>query len=340
MLVSIIILNWNGSKLLRKYLPSVVQHSPKDIAEVIVADNGSTDDSISILKTEFPSVKVISLDKNYGFAEGYNLSIQKIDTPYCILLNDDVRVSSNWIEPMLEYMETNPNVGAIQPKLLSDRNTDEFEYAGAAGGFLDKYGYPFCRGRIFNTIEKDFGQYDDIKDIMWATGACLMVRAEAFRKAGGLDSHFFAHMEEIDLCWRIRNLGYRIVYIPTSIVYHYGGGSLAMGNPRKTKLNFRNSLLMLYKNLPECNRSRKIFIRMILDGIAALNFLLHLEFSQVSAIWKAHCEYREMKKIYYSNYKRQNNIQNNTQQFPEENISILWNYYVHRIKNYCKLFRP
>lgn len=337
--VSIIILNWNGSKLLREYLPSVIQFSPQDISDVIVADNGSTDESIEILEKEFPSVKIIKLDKNYGFAKGYNLAISQISTPYCILLNDDVRVTENWLEPMLEYMENNPKVGALQPKLLSDRDKTMFEYAGAAGGFLDKYGYPFCRGRIFDTIEKDLGQYDNIEKIMWATGACLMVRAEVFKKAGCLDENFFAHMEEIDLCWRIRNLGYDIVCVPSSKVYHYGGGSLAMGNPRKTKLNFRNSLLMLYKNLPTETRDKKIFIRMLLDGVAALNFLLHMQFSHVKAIWQAHREYRTMVKEIYSVRKSSETAQESisSSRFFAESISILWSYYLRSSKTFSKL---
>ena len=285
--VSIIILNWNGSKLLRKYLPSVVKYTDGDIADVIVADNGSTDESLLILREEFPTVRVIAFDQNHGFAKGYNLAISHIDTPYCLLLNDDVRVTEHWLEPMLEYMEAHPEVGAMQPKLLSDRCQQSFEYAGACGGFLDRFGYPFCRGRIFDTTENDHGQYDDVAKIMWATGACLMMRTDVYSKAGGLDELFFAHMEEIDLCWRVRNLGYDIVCLPQSKVYHYGGGSLAMGNPRKTKLNFRNSLLMLYKNLPRSRRRSVIVKRLLLDGVAAINFLLPVSYTHLTLPTKA-----------------------------------------------------
>lgn len=337
--ISVIILNWNGSRLLREYLPSVVQYSNPDIADVIVADNGSTDDSIKILKEEFPSVRIIPFNDNHGFAKGYNLAIEQINTPYCILLNDDVRVTPHWLEPMLSYMEGHPETGALQPKLLSDRDKTMFEYAGAAGGYLDRFGYPFCRGRIFDCVEKDEGQYDSVTKIMWATGACLMTRTDLYRKAGGLDDNFFAHMEEIDLCWRIRNLGYDIVCIPDSKVYHYGGASLAMGNPRKTKLNFRNSLLMLYKNLPLEKRNSIIFSRMLLDGVAALNFLLHGQFAHVKAIWTAHQEYRKMIKEIYQDKQKVHENESHTPNsiFREEQFSILSKYYIKRIKKYSEL---
>lgn len=340
--VSVIILNWNGNKLLREYLPSVVQYSNQDIAEVVVADNGSTDDSLKILQSEFPSVRVIPLNKNHGFAKGYNLAIEQVSTPYCILLNDDVRVTEHWIEPMFEYMETHPKIGALQPKLLSDRNQNSFEYAGAAGGYLDRFGYPYCRGRIFDTIEEDKGQYDKVCKVMWATGACLMIRTELYRQAGGLDNDFFAHMEEIDLCWRVRNLGYDLVCIPDSKVYHYGGASLSMGNPRKTKLNFRNSLLMLYKNLPVQYRRRIIFTRLILDGIAAANFFVHGQMKHVKAIWDAHREAKQMIRDIYRNKHQIQDIsiksQSSESQFKEEKISILWNYYLLRRRKYSSLF--
>lgn len=340
--VSVIILNWNGNKLLREYLPSVVQYSNQDIAEVVVADNGSTDDSLKILQSEFPSVRVIPLNENHGFAKGYNLAIEQISTPYCILLNDDVRVTEHWIEPMFEYIETHPKIGALQPKLLSDRNPNSFEYAGAAGGYLDRFGYPYCRGRIFDTIEEDKGQYDKVCKVMWATGACLMIRTELYRKVGGLDNDFFAHMEEIDLCWRVRNLGYDLVCIPDSKVYHYGGASLSMGNPRKTKLNFRNSLLMLYKNLPVQYRCRIIFTRLILDGIAAANFFVHGQMKHVKAIWDAHREAKQMIRDIYRNKHQIQDISIKSQpseaQFKEEKISILWNYYLLRRRKYSSLF--
>ena len=339
--VSVIILNWNGSRLLREYLPSVVQYTDSTIADIVVADNGSTDDSLSILKQDFPSVRIIAFPQNHGFAKGYNLAIEQLNTPYCILLNDDVRVTENWLNPMIDYMESHPTVGALQPKLLSDRNRNSFEYAGAAGGFLDRFGYPFCRGRIFDTLETDNGQYNNEAKIMWATGACLMVRTELYRQTGGLDDHFFAHMEEIDLCWRIRNLGYDIMCITDSYVYHFGGASLAMGNPMKTKLNFRNSLLMLYKNLPQEKRNMTISIRLILDGVAALNFLLHGQIKHVKAIWDAHREAFKMIDNIYKGKVQGTYIKSDApvKSFREECISILSQYYIKRNKYYYKIFK-
>ena len=244
--VAVIILNWNGATLLRRYLPSVVENTNPEIAEVIVADNGSSDESLTLLNVQFPKVKTLQLNKNYGFAEGYNRAVKMTNYKYTILLNSDVRVPKGWVEPLYEYMEAHPEVGACQPKLLKDYDGEQplFEYAGAAGGFLDCHGYPYCRGRIFNDVEPDNGQYDGGEpiDIFWATGAALMVRSEVYQRAGGLDSHFFAHMEEIDLCWRIHLMGYKIKAVMTSRAYHLGGGSLPASNPRKTYLNFRNNL--------------------------------------------------------------------------------------------------
>ncbi|MBQ4368083.1 MAG: glycosyltransferase family 2 protein, partial [Muribaculaceae bacterium] len=247
--VAVIILNWNGSTLLRRYLPTVLAGTNPDLADVIVADNGSTDDSRQVLATEFPQVQVLSFDQNLGFAEGYNQAIGKIDHEYTVLLNSDVRTPDGWLDPLLDYMESHPEVGAVQPKLLHDRHDGKrmFEYAGAAGGFIDKHGYPYCRGRIFEYVEDDHGQYDDgPKSVFWATGACLMVRSQLYHDVGGLDKDFFAHMEEIDLCWRIRLAGSDLHMVPASHVYHLGGGSLPQGNPRKTYLNFRNNLLLLH----------------------------------------------------------------------------------------------
>ena len=335
--VSIIILNWNGRELLRKYLPSVVKYTDGEIADIIVADNGSTDDSREIITKEFPMVKLIAFEFNYGFAKGYNLAIDQVRTPYCLLLNDDVRVTEHWLEPLLDYMETHEKVGAMQPKLLSDRDPQSFEYAGGCGGFLDRHGYPFCRGRIFDTTETDKGQYDDAAKIMWATGACLMIRTAVYINAGGLDELFFAHMEEIDLCWRVRNMGYDIVCLPQSKVYHYGGGSLAMGNPRKTKLNFRNSLLMLYKNLPKERRRKVIIKRLLLDGVAAINFLLHGEMKQVKAIWDAHREADSMYRNVYRLTDNDKTQKKDIQTFDEEKLNILTEYYLKRHKHYSEL---
>ena len=249
--VAIVILNWNGEKMLRKYLPSVLEYSAEDGGVVYVADNASTDGSILMLKEQFPQVRVIQFDKNWGFAEGYNKALGQIDAELYVLLNSDVEVTHHWLTPLVEYMDNHYEVAFCQPKLLSEQNKNAFEYAGAAGGYLDKYGYPFCRGRIFDSVEDDDGQYDYTTEVLWATGACLMIRAQDYWKTGGLDGRFFAHNEEIDLCWRLRLQGRAGVCIPDSVVYHVGGGTLPKGNPMKTYLNFRNNLTMLYKNLSD-----------------------------------------------------------------------------------------
>ncbi len=293
---AVIILNWNGCDMMRKFLPSVISNTPE--AEIVVADNGSTDDSLKLLSEEFPTVKVLAFSENYGFAEGYNRAIEAVQNEYVVLLNSDVEVTENWLAPMLGYMSAHPEVAACQPKLLSYIDRQKFEYAGAAGGYLDKYGYPFCRGRIFGTLESDTGQYDDIADIHWATGACLLVRRDVYIDCGGLDSRFFAHNEEIDLCWRMRLYGYRVVCLPDSVVYHLGGGTLPQGNPRKTFLNFRNNLLMLYKNLPESSLGNVMRWRCLLDYIAALQSLLTGNIADAKAIVRARQEYSRWRKEY------------------------------------------
>ena len=270
MKVAVVILNWNGAALLRAYLPSVVMHSAG--ADIIVADNGSTDDSISVLKNEFPTVGIIQLAENTGFAGGYNLALQQVQADVFVLLNTDVMVTPNWLEVPLKRLAMR-NVAAVQPKILSKTQPDHFEHAGACGGFLDKMGFPFCRGRIFDTVEKDSGQYDTPTPIFWASGACMFVRAEYFRQAGGFSQAFFAHMEEIDLCWRLQRMGYQIWAEPASTVYHLGGGTLNYMSPRKAYLNFRNSLYMLLRNETGwvCG---KIYLRLCIDGFGALHFLL------------------------------------------------------------------
>lgn len=298
--VAVIILNWNGEKLLREFLPSVIATTDPTIADVIVADNGSTDSSVELLRNEFPQVKVLEFTENYGFAEGYNRAIKETNYPYTILLNSDVATTEGWVNPLYDYMEANPNVGACQPKIRAYTNKSHFEYAGAAGGFIDRNGYPYCRGRIFDSVEEDKGQYDEIIPIFWATGAALMVRSELYIKVGGLDKEFFAHMEEIDLCWRILLEGKEIVAVPQSTVYHLGGGSLPASNPRKTYLNFRNNLLMLHKNLPDSTRSKKLFVRRLLDTIAWAKFMATFDFKNANAILKAHNDFRKMRKAYTS----------------------------------------
>jgi GT2 family glycosyltransferase len=298
--IAVIILNWNGHDLLNEYLPQVVATTDSAVADIIVADNGSTDNSVELLKTKFPEVKLLQFDTNHGFAQGYNLAIEQTQYKYTILLNSDVATAPGWITPLYEYMEANPNVGACQPKLLAYKQKDEFEYAGASGGFIDRNGYPYCRGRIFGTVEKDRGQYDDVISVFWATGAALMIRSQVYLTAGGLDKDFFAHMEEIDLCWRVLLMGYDIKVVPQSVAYHLGGGSLPASNPRKTYLNFRNNLLMLHKNLPDATRNRKLFVRRLLDTIAWAKFMATFDFKNANAILKAHNDFRSMRKRYTS----------------------------------------
>jgi GT2 family glycosyltransferase len=287
MKVAVVILNWNGEKFLKDFLPSIVACNPADV-EIIVADNASTDNSISFLKNNYPQVKIIKNAVNGGFAKGYNDALLKVDAEYYVLLNSDVEVTPNWIEPIITLMESDKAIAACQPKIRSFENKDQFEYAGAAGGFIDKYGYPFCRGRILDTIEEDKGQYNDVREVFWATGACLFIRAECYHLVKGFDEDFFAHMEEIDLCWRLKNRGYKIMYCPDSTVFHVGGGTLNKTSPKKTYLNFRNNLILLCKNHPPQYFSIKLIFRMKLDGIAGLKFLLSGQFRHFVAVLKAH----------------------------------------------------
>ena len=295
--------------MLRKYLPSVVKSvHPSDairqMAEVIVADNGSTDDSLQVLKTEFPSVKTIVLDKNYGFAEGYNRAIEKLsavsfqhsEPEYIVLLNSDVEVTEGWLSPLLDYLDAHPDVAAVQPKIRSWRQRELFEHAGAAGGYINKLGYPYCRGRILWHVEEDKGQYDSIAEVDWTSGACMCVRTKIYKELGGLDAAFFAHMEEIDLCWRMRNAGWRLVCLPQSTVYHLGGGSLSYESPRKTYLNHRNNLLMIYKN--KKHPCGVLFVRFFLDYAAALLYLLQGRTKACKAVFEARRDYRAMRKNY------------------------------------------
>ena len=285
--VAVVILNWNGKKFLEQFLPGVVENS-KGQAEVIIADNASTDDSVSFLKTNFPNIRIIQNRINGGFARGYNDALAQVDAKYFVLLNSDIEVTPNWIQPVINLMERDKQIAACQPKLMSFYNREKFEYAGAAGGFIDKYGYPFCRGRLFQTTEGDGGQYDDETEIFWATGACLFVRSDIYKEIGGLDERFFAHMEEIDFCWRAKNQGYKIMYCPDSTVYHVGGGTLPKKSWKKTYLNMRNNNIMLFKNLPG-NRLYKVFVaRLVLDGIAAIKFLFDGGFMDLFAVVKAH----------------------------------------------------
>ena len=330
--ISVVILNWNGSAMLQRFLPSVIRYSEE--AEIIVADNGSTDHSIDILREKFPSVWILPFRENYGFAEGYNRAIQQIETPYVLLLNDDVEVTPHWLQPLLAFMNHHPEVAACQPKILSETQRELFEYAGACGGFIDHLGYPYCRGRIFNHVEKDRGQYDHVCPIFWATGAALLVRTDVFRKAGGLDKRFFAHMEEIDFCWRLRSRNYGIYCIPQSTVYHVGGGTLPKSHPRKTFLNFRNNLLMLYKNLPEERLNSTLRIRYLLDLVAALKMLLSGQVKESMAIVKA---LRTFFKIRHDfDRERKENLQKQQlKDIPEmRNESLLVAFYLKKKKKF------
>lgn len=327
--VAVIILNWNGEKLLREFLPYVVDTTDTAIADVIVADNGSTDGSLALLDKSFPSVKVIRFAENHGFADGYNRAIANCrEYPLTVLLNSDVATTDGWLQPLAEFMEARTDVGACQPKVLSYRNPDTFEYAGACGGYIDRHGYPYCRGRIFAVCEKDQGQYDSTAEVFWATGAALMVRTELYLQAGGLDPRFFAHMEEIDLCWRIQLSGYKICAVPTSVIHHLGGGSLPASNPRKTYLNFRNNLLMLHKNLPDSTRRRTLLLRRLLDTLAWAKFIATFDIANARAIWRAHRDFAGMRRQYT--------------QHPERDLlrgrpDILTAYYLLGRKRFCDI---
>lgn len=274
MKTAVVILNWNGEKYLKQFLPILIKYTQIPDVELFVADNASTDNSLLVLNEQFPTVKTILLDENYGFAGGYNKALSQIESDYFVLLNSDVEVTENWLQVLINYMDENLDVAACQPKIRSFYNRSFFEHAGAAGGFIDKLGFPFCRGRVIGKAEEDRGQYDDIIDIFWATGACLMIRSEIYNKVGGLDDDFFAHMEEIDLCWRMNSRGYRIACIPQSVVFHVGGGTLHTEHPQKTYLNFRNNLLMLYKNLPQHSLSKVLGWRKLFDYLAAFQLFI------------------------------------------------------------------
>ena len=287
--VAVVILSWNGRNFLEQFLPSVKASTYSNI-DIYVADNCSTDDSVNFVKENFPGIKVIALQKNEGFSTGYNKALDKIHADYYVLLNQDVEVKPDWIEPVIDLMESDNTIAACQPKIRSFHNKENFEYAGAAGGFIDTFGYTFCRGRIFDTVEKDLGQYDETSEIFWASGAAMFIRAELYHDFGGLDDDFFAHMEEIDLCWRMKNAGYKIMFCPDSVVYHVGGGSLPQGNPRKTYLNFRNNLIMIIKNVPQKQVRWRVRQRLVLDHIAAYKALFGGKTSDYAAIAKAHRE--------------------------------------------------
>lgn len=332
---AVIILNWNGAAMLRRYLPSVIANTDPALGEVIVADNGSTDDSLKVLAEEFPSVGVIALDRNYGFAEGYNRAIAQVKHPLVVLLNSDVRPAKGWLQPLVDEMDNNPATGGCQPKILSDAAPESFEYAGASGGFLDCNGYPYCRGRVFDTVERDRGQYDTPMTIDWASGAALMVRRELYERVGGLDADFFAHMEEIDLCWRIRLAGSELRVVPESVVYHLGGGTLPQGNPRKTYLNFRNNLLLLHKNLPDSVRGRRLFVRRLYDTLAWGVFMAKGDFASANAVLRAHRDFRRMRRAYTQHPT--DNLLTHLPASSTRRPNIILDYYLRRRRTFSDL---
>ena len=334
MKVAVVILNWNGREMLVKYLPRVLEYSRNEAA-VIVADNDSSDDSVAYLDNYSKVVRVIQLGQNYGFAEGYNRALKQVDADYYVLLNSDVEVTHHWLTPMIEFMDSHPDVAACQPKLLAVADKDSFEYAGASGGYLDRYGYPFCRGRVFETVEQDRGQYDVAADVLWATGACLMIRSADYWAAGGLDGRFFAHSEEIDLCWRLRIMGRRICCLPDSVVYHVGGGTLPKNNPLKTFLNFRNNLTMLYKNLPDGELRRVMRIRRWLDYLAAVKTLvLDRSLADFKAILRARREYRRWRHDFDADRRRIQAMRIPADIPEHRRYSILWQYYARGRKTF------
>lgn len=330
--VAVVILNWNGKKFLIDLLPTLIKHTPENV-DIVVGDNASTDGSVDFLKEEYPQIQIIQNDRNYGFAEGYNKVLEKVSADYYVLLNSDVEVTHNWITPVVDMMEQDKDIAICQPKLLSYYNRDTFEYAGGAGGFIDKYGYPFCRGRIFNSLEKDYGQYDNACEIFWATGAAMFVKADVWKQLRGLDGDFFAHMEEIDFCWRAKNAGYKVCYCPKSVVYHIGGGTLPTSSPFKTYLNFRNNFYLLFKNLQKRQLIYIYPIRIIMDWVAAIKFLTEKKPKEFTAVIKAHWHF--YKHIPMLKKKRKGITQRSVSNIYNGNIVL--EYYLKGKKEFSKL---
>ncbi|WP_075591148.1 glycosyltransferase family 2 protein [Labilibacter marinus] len=335
--VAVVILNWNGEKLIKEFLPEVIKYSNVDGVEIIVADNASTDSSIDILNNEYPEIKIISLDKNYGFTGGYNRALNQVKAEYFILLNSDIAPAKDWLPPLIKEMDENTQTGICVPKIKSYRQPTEFEYAGAAGGYIDKYGFPFCKGRIFNQIEEDKGQYNESSSIFWASGAALMIRSKLYFETGGLDEDFFAHMEEIDLCWRLKNRGWDIKYIPNSEVYHLGGATLDYANPKKVYLNFRNNLFLLTKNIAKNKLFIKLIQRMLLDGIAAIKFLASNEINNFLSVLKAHFSFYSLFRTMYK--KRLLNLKyTKINKHPEiYSRSIVVQFFIKKRRQYSQL---
>lgn len=334
---AVVILNWNGKKLLEQFLPTILEHTVDAETEVVVADNGSADNSVEYLQTHFPQVPLIVLDENYGFAEGYNRAISQVNATYVVLLNSDIETTPGWLHPMITHLEQHAGVAAVQPKILDYKRKSHFEYAGACGGFIDKYGYPFCRGRILGNLEEDQGQYDTSIPVFWASGAALCIRKSDYENVGGLDDRFFAHMEEIDLCWRLNARGKRVETVPQAVVYHVGGASLSAESPRKTYLNFRNNLLMLYKNLPRENFMAIFSVRMILDFLAMLHLLAQGKFKNAQAVAQSYRDFYKMKSGFKTD--RKENLEKRTlKTIPTRyKRTILWEYYFRGKKTYTAL---
>ncbi|GAB4508991.1 MAG: glycosyltransferase family 2 protein [Allomuricauda sp.] len=327
MKIAVVILNWNGEALLERFLPSVLEYSKG--TDIYVVDNASTDGSVEYVAQHYPNINIIQNSSNGGFAKGYNEGLKHVKADVYCLLNSDVEVTPDWLEPIKNTFSTQPEAAIIQPKILDLMRKDHFEYAGAAGGFLDKFGYPFCRGRIFQTIEKDEGQYDDIREVFWATGACMFIKSDVFWSLGGFDEDYFAHQEEIDLCWRAQNAGYKVFYVGHSHIYHLGGSTLSNMNPKKTFLNFRNSLYSITKNLPRRQAWPIVFIRLLLDAIAALRFIFQLKVDHCFAILRAHFSF-------YGNFIKMYRKREKANFILKYYVatSIVWSYFVHQIKNF------
>lgn len=332
--VAVVILNWNGKSLLEKFLPSVINSNYPNL-QIVLGDNRSTDNSVDFVRRTYPMIKVVENKRNYGFAEGYNQVLQQVTADYYVLLNSDVEVSENWLSPVIELMESDDKIAAAQPKIKWQLDKTQYEYAGAAGGYLDRYAFPFCRGRIFDAVEQDLGQYNDVKEVFWASGAALFIKRKAWQLVGGLDGDLFAHMEEIDLCWRLKNLGYKVLFCPDAEVYHVGGGSLNATNPFKTFLNFRNNLVIMQKNLPKAEVFPMLFIRFFIDFAALIHFLLKGETKFAWAVSKAHLDF--FKRLKQTNRKR------TMQQLPFHQhkgvfkSSIVYNYFIKKIKSFSRL---
>ncbi len=330
MRIAIVILNWNGKELLHQFLPSIIEHSQIKDCDIYVADNASTDNSTDFIRLKFPTIKIIQNQSNDGYAKGYNDALQHIDADVYALVNSDIEVTENWLVPIISEFELNPTTSIIQPKIKDFNNRAFFEYAGAGGGYIDKYGFPYCRGRIFNTIEKDTQQYDDTRSIFWASGACFFIRKEVFDKLNGFDESYFAHQEEIDLCWRASQLNYEIKYVGTSTVYHVGGATLNESNPKKTYLNFRNSLRTMVKNLPSSSLLTTLLTRLTFDGIAAIRFLFQLKFLHFWAIMKSHVNFYWNLRTILKNRKK--HLQKKKNYY--EVKSIIWQYYIKKKKKF------